>query len=277
MCDLNSRYGYYTVIGAPFKKEYDRNGRRRFREYIKVKCDCGTIKEVRFDGLKSGYGVSCGCYNRKISSEQKVATTHGLRYHPIYPIWKSIKQRCLNKKHKQFFNYGGRGITICKEWASDPKCFIEWCINNGWQKGLDIDRENNDGNYEPNNCRFVTSEVNGNNKRNNIKYEFNGELLTLPQIARKNNIGFPTLYRRIHENNLSLAEALSIPLNGKCKKEPNAKRKLSNQDVIEIYNSKEKTTALCIKYDVHKSTIDGIKGGTRYRDYTQKILQEVNK
>lgn len=275
MREVNNRYGYYTIIEEPYKREFDRNGKTRFRIYAKVKCDCGNIKEVRFDGLKSGHVVSCGCYNRKISSEQKVATKHGLRYHPIYPIWKSMKSRCAYKKSKQYKNYGGRGISVCKEWAEDFKVFYDWAMNNGYRKGLEIDREDNNGNYCPENCRFVTPEINANNKRNNIKYNYNGELLTLPQIARKNNIGFSTLYRRIHENDLPLTEALSIPLNGKCKKGYSPLRKLSCQDAVEIYNSKERTAVLCDKYNVRKATIEGIRAGTRYSDCTQSPKQKI--
>lgn len=210
MCDLNTRYGYYTVVGQPFNKEFGTIDRQRSRQYVKVQCDCGSTKEVRVDGLKSGHVVSCGCYNRKISSEQKPRLTHGLRYHPLNGVWKSMKYRCYNKKCKQYKNYGGRGISICKEWKNNFKTFYDWAISNGYEENLEIDRTYVNGNYEPGNCRFVTPEINANNKRNNIKYIYKDELLTLPQIAKRVAIGFPTLYRRINELNFSLEDAISI-------------------------------------------------------------------
>lgn len=270
MCEVNNRYGYYTVIEVPYKKEFNRKGKTRFRVYAKVKCDCGNIKDVRVDSLKSGHIVSCGCYNRKVSSEQKTRLKHGLCYTSIYKKYKSIRQRCLNHNHKHFKNYGGRGITLCDEWKDSFESFYKWCIRNGWKKELELDRRDNEKGYEPENCRFVTSEVNGNNKRNNIKYEHQGELLTLPQIARKNNIGFSTLYRRIHENKLPLSEALSIPLNGKCKKGPNPRRKLSYEAAIDIFTSTDKRINLCNKYGIRISTVDGIRSGKRYSDCIER-------
>ena len=80
---------------------------------------------------------------------------HGLAYHPLHRKWRGIKDRILNPNCKGYKNYGGRGISICDKWKNDPKKFIEWCLENGWRKGLHIDRIDNDGDYGPNNCRFV--------------------------------------------------------------------------------------------------------------------------
>ena len=113
--------------------------------------------------------------------KQSQNKTHGLSGHPIYRVWSTIKTRCYNNNYAQFRYYGGRGINICDEWFDTPKEFIKWAKNNGWQKGLSIDRINNDGNYEPSNCRFVTNYVNQKNKRSNrftwkqidkIRYQF---------------------------------------------------------------------------------------------------------
>ena len=77
-------------------------------------------------------------------------TIHGYRHHPVYTIWRNIKKRCYNKNNKAYKNYGGRGISMCKEWF-DPKTFIEWALPL-WKTGLQIDRRDNDGNYTPENC-----------------------------------------------------------------------------------------------------------------------------
>lgn len=90
---------------------------------------------------------------------------HGLSKHPLYSVWEYMKARCYNKNTIRYNNYGGRGIRICDEWRNIPKAFIEWGLSNGWQKGLQIDRIDNDGNYEPSNCRFVTNRKNNLNKR----------------------------------------------------------------------------------------------------------------
>jgi predicted DNA-binding protein (UPF0251 family) len=114
------------------------------------RCYCGNEFEAHIADVKSNKTTSCGCY--KIQK----ATTHGLIKHPIYKVWADMKTRCYNPKHKHFHRYGGRGIKVCDDWENDFKKFYDFCTQNGYKKGLEIDRINNDGNYEPKNCRFVT-------------------------------------------------------------------------------------------------------------------------
>jgi hypothetical protein len=89
---------------------------------------------------------------------------HGYRNHFLYGVWGNMRTRCYSENNKGYRNYGDRGITICDEWMN-PKVFIEWCLNNGWKSGLQIDRRDNDGNYCPENCRFVTQIENNHNQR----------------------------------------------------------------------------------------------------------------
>ena len=93
--------------------------------------------------------------------------THGLGYPRLYSTWTNMKDRVLNPKHKQCSDYGGRGITICEEWKNDPTDFYNWAISNGYEenKGLSIDRIDNDGNYCPENCRWTTRTIQSRNKR----------------------------------------------------------------------------------------------------------------
>lgn len=85
--------------------------------------------------------------------------------HRINSVYRSMKSRCYNEKDKGFKNYGGRGIKICDEWLNNYHLFRKWALSNGQAMGLEIDRINNDGNYEPSNCRFVTKQENGQNRR----------------------------------------------------------------------------------------------------------------
>jgi hypothetical protein len=104
-------------------------------------------------------------YKHPISERKRQAGfKHGFNYHPLYAVLRSMKTRCYSPNCNAYHNYGGRGILICDEWK-DPATFCKWAIANGWKKGLSIDRINNDGNYEPNNCRFVTREINMRNSR----------------------------------------------------------------------------------------------------------------
>lgn len=101
---------------------------------------------------------------------EKPRVQHGLKKHPLYSVWCNMKQRCNNKKDKNHKNYGGKGISVMKKWDSFIP-FYNWAIENGWQKGLCIDRKNNDGNYSSRNCRFVTIKINNEN-RSNCKWWF---------------------------------------------------------------------------------------------------------
>ena len=128
-------------------------------------CICGGITKVRTDKLTTRNTKSCGCLiNEKLIER---STKHGLKHHKLYSVWQNMKSRCYYNKRKQFKDWGGRGIKLCEEWRNDFKVFYDWAISNEYAEGLTIDRIDNGGNYEPNNCRFVTIQENLKNKRTN--------------------------------------------------------------------------------------------------------------
>lgn len=135
--------------------------RERVAQYIKdrrflnaYECPvCG--REVLKSKQNASKGSRCGpCRN----------TTHGMKRHPLYNVWDSMRRRCLDTSHVSFHNYGGRGVSVCPEW-SDVRNFIAWAESAGWSSGLEIDRIDVNGNYCPENCRFVTHRENMQNKR----------------------------------------------------------------------------------------------------------------
>ena len=81
-------------------------------------------------------------------------------YSRVHNIWSCMKQRCYNKKHNAYYRYGGRGIKVCDEWKNNADAFIEWALNNGYNDNLELDRIDNDGNYEPSNCQWLTRSEN---------------------------------------------------------------------------------------------------------------------
>ncbi len=137
------------------------NKKTRFGIY---KCGlCGTEFKSIINDVKRRITYSCGCYKkRRVSETHK---THGLGSTRVYSIWASIKDRTLNTNTKVFNDYGGRGITICDEWKNDFMSFYNWAMSNGYSDELSIDRIDNDGNYEPNNCRWTTRVVQNRNQR----------------------------------------------------------------------------------------------------------------
>lgn len=124
------------------------------------RCDCGTERIVEGKHLRYGTSMSCGCLCLEINAKRlqgnKIGYKHGLVNHPLRAIRKAMVDRCYNTKNLFYKNYGGRGITVCKEWLDSLQVFHEWAISNGWVKGLSLDRINNDGDYEPTNCRWIT-------------------------------------------------------------------------------------------------------------------------
>ena len=134
--------------------------RDRYTHWI-CRCSCGVEKTIRGGDLKTGHVRSCGC----LSLEVPHHVTHGLVNHPLYSVWGGMKTRCYNKKENGYKNYGGRGIIVCDKWNKDFVAFYDWAIVNGYQNGLTIERINNDGNYEPNNCKFILGREQGRNQR----------------------------------------------------------------------------------------------------------------
>ena len=125
---------------------------------------CGTKFKARTGNIKNKHIKSCGCYRKQRLTTSK--KTHGLNQTRLYQIWGSIKRRVLNPKNNAYKDYGGRGITLCDEWL-DVQNFYNWAMSNGYEenKGLSIDRIDNDGNYCPENCRWTTRIIQNRNKR----------------------------------------------------------------------------------------------------------------
>lgn len=126
-----------------------------------------------------------------------MSISHRQSRHPIYLLLHSMKARCYNPQNDSYKYYGGRGIVIAEEWLNDPTAFIEWATNNGWAKGLQIDRKDVNGNYTPDNCRFVTQTINIRNTRTNIKLTYNGQTKCLSEWGEVFKIKYTTLHSRI--------------------------------------------------------------------------------
>ncbi len=128
----------------------------------------------------------------------------------LYKIWDGMRQRCTNPNYVRSENYMGRGITICEEWMKSYKAFEDWALENGYSEHLTLDRIDNDGNYEPSNCRWATPEMQANNRRDIKKYEYNGKLLSVSQWAREVSLPRATIAGRLYRG-WSIEMALNEP------------------------------------------------------------------
>lgn len=158
------RFGRLTILYEIEKRE---------RKYViwACCCDCGNIIKARSSHLKDGNIKSCGCFQREkarsVGFGNSHAYKHGLSNTRLYHVWVEMKQRCYNPNCNRYKYYGAKGIAICDEWLKNYLAFRFWAILNNYQKKLTIDRIRADGNYEPNNCQFITQSENS--RKGNIE------------------------------------------------------------------------------------------------------------
>lgn len=192
MAEISVRYGRLIVLAKADTKY----------SAMLCLCDCGTQKVIRTNALHRGATQSCGCL-RKERAAVATAKAHfkhgdasGGKSTVEYGAWISMKDRCLNPNEPYFYAYGGRGITICAEWLASFKTFLSDMGRKPTPKHS-LDRINNDGNYEPGNCRWATATEQQRNKRNIRKIAFNGECMTVPEWAIRIGVRYQTLAMRL--------------------------------------------------------------------------------
>ena len=143
---------------------------------------------------------------------KKANTKHGCAdKERLYVIWLRMRQRCNNPTDQKYSDYGGRGISVCREWNEDYGAFKAWALANGYDDSLTIDREDNDGNYCPENCRWATRRQQANNRRTNHHLTLNGETKTLSEWEDATGINSLTILRRVRQG-WSVTDALTTPV-----------------------------------------------------------------
>jgi hypothetical protein len=164
-------------------------------------CECGNVVRVKGQSLRRGHTKSCGCLQREMASISGLKNHHLLRafipwnkgisikrpqyYKQLKNMYYAMKQRCYNSHNAEFEHYGGRGITICKEWQTFDE-FYKWAIENNYKEELTIERVDNNKGYSPDNCRFATrAEQNRNTSRNNRVIDLSdGKVYVTAEVAR---------------------------------------------------------------------------------------------
>jgi hypothetical protein len=165
------------------------------------RCDCGKEIKIKPYSLTSGHSKSCGCKIIKHGFSHKEA---------LYETWRNMKRRCLDPKNKRYAHYGEKGVFVCEEWEKDYSKFREWAYANGYSKELTIDRINNNGNYEPANCRWATPKQQENNMSRNRMLEYEGAVFTMSEWADMLRLPYGTINHRV-QRGWTMDEIVNTP------------------------------------------------------------------
>ena len=174
--------------------------------YWKCLCDCGKVTISRPRDLIVGKQKSCGCQKAFDIGERR--RDHGENKTRLHKIWVAMRMRCHDVTSK---NYGGRGITVCEEWETYT-AFRDWALSHGYSDDLTIERIDVNGNYCPENCKWITMREQASNRRNNLRVEINGEVKTLAEWCRNYNMPYQTVQGRYRDLGWDIVTALTTPI-----------------------------------------------------------------
>lgn len=183
------------------------------RGHYVCRCDCGNEKLIRGDSLSSGSTKSCGCLTKDVN--KSVHRTHGDSDTRLYKIYHKIINRCYNPNNYRYERYGGRGITVCREWLEGYENFKEWAVQNHYKDNLSIDRIDIDGGYSPENCRWADIRTQMNNTSRNIFIEYNGEVKTLARWCEELDYPYNSTRMLLKKGDKSVKEVFTRPKIGR--------------------------------------------------------------
>lgn len=200
ICKAGTKFGKWTATGLT--KVINRN------KYAECVCQCGFKKYVRITCLKNGSSKGC----KKCGH-----VSHGCTRLPWYSNCLHMINRCYNTNNSRFIDYGGRGISVCEEWRYNPIEFGKWAVNNGYNHGLQIDRIDVNGNYNEDNCRWVTCVENMQNRRNTIYVSVKGSIMTLADACRAFSVNYSTVIKNARRKHISESKSFSFYIKDKSK------------------------------------------------------------
>lgn len=204
------RFGRLVVVEQA--DDYVTPSGKKYPRYL-CQCDCGKTKLIDKNNLLKGKTLSCGCLQKERASAAR--KTHGDTDSRLYNVWSAIKRRCYNKDVPEYQRYGARGIYMCDEWRESYNAFREWALSAGYDYNAPhgmctIDRINNEDGYHPDNCRWVSQEVQMNNVGYNHHETYNGETHTIAEWEKLLNIKRGKIFNRMRYG-WSFEEAILAP------------------------------------------------------------------
>ena len=201
------RFGKLTVIS---KHHLD----KRQEWHWECKCDCGNTTIVTGNKLRSGHTKSCGCMLEEHRSKG-FHKTHGLSETKLYTVWLNMKHRCYYKRNNMYYAYGGRGISVCDEWMKF-EVFADWAFSNGYEEGLSLERIDVNGNYCPENCKWIPMKKQYLNRTDSHLLTAFGETMTIKEWSDRSGIKYDTIERRINAYGWTPEDAVTKKPNKKC-------------------------------------------------------------
>lgn len=180
-------------------------GKKKDHGYWLCQCICGVTKEVRGAHLVAGRTMSCGCYQAEASKEYH--TEHNMSHTPEHNAWSAMQSRCYNPNNIRYNRYGGRGIKVDPRWHTFEQFYADMGPRPSEQHS--VDRKNNDEDYSPENCHWATNEQQAYNKSNTKRFELNGKLVTIADLAKLTTLAGPVIRERIRRG-WSIEEAIGL-------------------------------------------------------------------
>lgn len=194
--NIGKKFGKWTVLSFSYKDNYNHN-------FYKCKCECGFVKDVDIYRMKYGHSKSCPkCKYETLKKPHYIKRLKRILF--------GMRQRCLNPHNPKFYIYGARGIKICDDWKKDSQPFIDWALSSGYNENLTIDRIDNDGNYCPENCRWVSIKEQLKNRRISKKINYNNKIYSLSEFAKEFNLFASTVRSRYSRYNIKDANILKM-------------------------------------------------------------------
>lgn len=210
---IGQRFGRWLVVGPVVHRKFGEGRGANYPALYPCRCDCGTERHVRAFKLLSN-SRSCGCERRE--NQTRISTVHGHnrpghRTH-LYSCWDGMHQRCRNENHESYGRYGGRGIGVCEAWRTFAN-YAAWAEGSGYSATKQIDRIDNDGDYTPENCRWVTEAENKRNTSQNRHVTAFGETKCITDWAAdaRCTISIGALYHRLYKLHMDSEAAITTP------------------------------------------------------------------
>lgn len=198
---IGQKYNMLTVIGI------EKNDKQECWMW-KCKCDCGNTTVVKPYEIINNKTHSCGCLRK---SGKQVPIIHGDSHKRLHNLWWSMLERCEKPTKKTYKNYGGRGIKVCEEWHEYIN-FKEWALSNGYADDLSIERIDVNGNYCPENCKWIPMKTQARNRRTTHYVDYDGERISLAEACERANLPYKQVFERIVKSKWSEYDALHTPI-----------------------------------------------------------------